>query len=80
MLDTRLTMELRKAAEDPNDLALSGSASGQEAGSSDDTITFYADGTADAQEIRLRDREGFQLALRINPITARVRITELERE
>ena len=80
VLDTRLTMELRKAAEDPNDLALSGSASGQEAGSSDDTISFYADGTADAQEIRLRDREGFQLALRINPITARVRITELERE
>ncbi len=80
VLDTRLTIELRKAAEDPSDPTLPGRAAGSDAGSSDDTICFYADGTADAQEIRLRDREGFQLALRINPITARVRITELERE
>jgi type II secretion system protein H len=44
----------------------------------DEAIAFYPDGTADAWEIHLRDRAGFQLALRINPITARVHIIELE--
>jgi prepilin-type N-terminal cleavage/methylation domain-containing protein len=43
-------------------------------------IIFNPDGTADAREIRLRDREGFRLSLRINPITARIRIVELPRE
>ena len=43
-------------------------------------IFFYPDGTADASEIVLRDRDGFRLALRINPVTARVRIIELARE
>src|SRR3569623_2656765 len=37
-------------------------------------IQFYADGTADAREILLRDSMGFELLLRINPITGRVRI------
>jgi len=46
----------------------------------DDAITFYPDGTADASEILLRDRDGFRVALRINPVTARVRIIELARE
>ena len=45
----------------------------------DDAITFYADGTADVCEILLQDRDGFRLALRINPATARVRVVELER-
>jgi type II secretion system protein H len=44
------------------------------------TVVFYPDGTADAAELLLRDREGFQLALRINPVTARVQIIELGRE
>ena len=43
-------------------------------------ISFYTDGTADAADIILRDREGFQLALRINSITARVTAHELGRE
>jgi prepilin-type N-terminal cleavage/methylation domain-containing protein len=43
-------------------------------------ISFYPDGTADSRELVLRDRDGFQLALRINPITARVRIVEQPRE
>ena len=46
----------------------------------DETIGFYADGTADAREIQLEDRDGFRLVLRINPTTARVRIVELERK
>ena len=33
---------------------------------------FYPDGTADAREIQLEDRDGFRLVLRINPTTARV--------
>jgi type II secretion system protein H len=44
------------------------------------TISFYPNGTADTAEILLRDREGFQLGLRINPITARVSVQELGRD
>lgn len=48
---------------------------------SDETaFAFYPDGTADAGEIRLTDQEGFRVALRINPVTARVRVLELPRE
>ena len=43
-------------------------------------ISFYPDGTADAIEIRLRDQAGFQMVLRLNPITARVRLSEPKRE
>ena len=43
-------------------------------------ISFYPDGTADHRELLLRDRDGFQLALRINPVTARVHIVEQPRE
>jgi prepilin-type N-terminal cleavage/methylation domain-containing protein len=43
-------------------------------------FTFYPDGTADAGEIRLQDREGFRIALRVNPVTARVRVLEVARE
>ena len=43
-------------------------------------ISFYPDGTADNRVLLLRDRDGFQLALRINPVTARVHIVEQPRE
>lgn len=76
-IDTRITIEIRKPAEDSPEASASPDAKDRKA---DDTISFYADGTADAQEILLRDRQGFRLALRINPITARVHIIELERE
>jgi type II secretion system protein H len=39
-----------------------------------DQITFYPDGTADAREIFLRDRNNLELSLRINPVTGRVRV------
>ncbi|HAV62769.1 MAG TPA: type II secretion system protein GspH [Verrucomicrobiales bacterium] len=42
-------------------------------------IRFFPDGTADGGELHLRDRQGFGLALRLNPITARVQAVELER-
>lgn len=81
-IDTRISIEIR-AAEDSSDVIEPTASSQGEAKRSDkrdDTISFYADGTADAQEILLRDRQGFRMALRINPITSRVHITELERE
>jgi prepilin-type N-terminal cleavage/methylation domain-containing protein len=46
----------------------------------DDTIAFHPDGTADERAIELRDPEGFGMALRINPITSRVQVLELERQ
>lgn len=83
-IDTRISIEIRKPGEDPAD------APGPEAPfasrddlpgrNSEETVAFYPDGTADAVEILLRDRDGFRLALRINPTTARVDIVELERE
>jgi Tfp pilus assembly protein FimT len=45
-----------------------------------DAISFYADGTADQREVELRDPEGFGLALRINPVTSRVQLIQLERQ
>lgn len=48
--------------------------------SQNEAICFYPDGTADVREVLLRDREGFRLALRINPITARVHVVDLGRE
>ena len=80
-IDTRITIEIRNADEDSVEPIAPGMTQepGDDSARRDETVSFYADGTADAQEIRLRDREGFGLALRINPITARVRIVELER-
>ncbi len=46
----------------------------------DNAVNFYPDGTADGREIDLRDRQGFGLALRLSPITARVEIIELARQ
>jgi len=45
-----------------------------------DSISFFPDGTADAAEIRLRDPGGFQLLLKLNPVTARVHVTEPQHE
>jgi type II secretion system protein H len=45
-----------------------------------DSISFYSDGTADAAELLLRDRQGYRMALRVNAVTAHVKILDLERE
>ena len=83
-LATRFSIEIHKAGDDAPEAAEqeSSQARGSSASSErqEDGITFYPDGTADASEIMLRDRDGFRLALRINPVTARVRIIELARE
>jgi type II secretion system protein H len=83
-LDTRITIDIQTPAAETSAAAEQeptpnpGDAKPVE--SSRDVISFYPDGTADAKEILLKDRDGFRLALRINPTTARVRIVELERE
>jgi hypothetical protein len=41
-----------------------------------DAVSFYTDGTADARDIRLRDRMGFQLLLQVNPNTGRVSVMD----
>ena len=83
-LDTRISIEIRRAEETPaaapEQQAPLLSAEDSRIRTDDEPIVFYPDGTADSREVRLRDREGFRLALRINPITARVDIVELERE
>jgi hypothetical protein len=83
-IDTRVSIEVRPAPQDAIDPiepgTLRGPVDDPPNGRQDETVSFYADGTADAQEILLRDRQGFRLALRINPITARVHIVELERQ
>jgi type II secretion system protein H len=82
-LDSRISIEIHKTSDEASEAA--GQESFQPRGGAPsepqgDGITFYPDGTADASEIVLRDRDGFRLALRINPVTARVRIIELARE
>lgn len=80
-IDSRISMELHRPGEGLSD----GSDQGEQSASTDNSlaqdtaIAFYPDGTADAAEVLLQDRDGFRLALRINPITARVNIVELER-
>lgn len=78
-LDSRITVEFLQPGEDPqtNENLIEPPASTVDAGGV--AISFYPDGTASAGEIRLRDREGFRLALRINPVTARVHVVEMDR-
>ena len=76
-LDTRIEIEVRKPMDDeePDAAERPDEPPGQR-----DALSFYPDGTADAAEIILRDREGFRLSLRINPTTGRVNIKELDPE
>ena len=82
--DTHISIQLRRPDEDSSrplheEVAPLAEAEARRQNGGE-AIAFYPDGTADAAEVVLRDREGFRLALRINPTTARVRIVELERE
>jgi type II secretion system protein H len=65
MFDSRISIRVRELGETET---------------ASDTVSFYADGTADNREVELRDRDGFGLALRVSPITSRVQIMELERQ
>ena len=82
-LDPRITV----AITDTEDLEATESSTetpaepGDEDAQKDSTaILFMPDGTTEKREIHLRDRQGFGLALRLNPITARVKLVQLERK
>jgi prepilin-type N-terminal cleavage/methylation domain-containing protein len=76
-LDPRIAITITPADENSPENDLGSNPADQSLPSA---ISFYPDGTADAMEIRLRDRDGFQLLLALNPITARVRVTEPQHE
>ena len=84
VLDRRISIEIRKQGETPPSVGDPGSSTVSEeeieVRNRGEGFAFYSDGTADGGEIVLRDRDGFRLTLRINPVTARVQIVELERQ
>ena len=77
-LDPRITIEFHQPEEIASDENAEAPGFGNDLGGI--AISFYPDGTADAGDIALRDREGFRLGLQINPVTARVHIVEMERQ
>jgi prepilin-type N-terminal cleavage/methylation domain-containing protein len=83
-LDSRITIQiLERGMNSPDD---AGEDPSRDSGERDDflsdpsaeALTFYPDGTADDRQIELADRDGFRLALRINPITSRVQVKAME--
>jgi type II secretion system protein H len=83
-LDTRVSVVIRASPENPS-APPEESQDGEMSEASPDpdqpgTIRFYPDGTADRKVIVLRGRDGSGLALRINPVTARVHLLELPPE
>lgn len=87
-IDPRITVDLhRLGAGSGNGIGTDGRRGGiptgmdsrVATGASATAIEFRPDGTADASEFVLQDRAGFRLALRLNPITSRIRISELPR-
>jgi hypothetical protein len=84
-LDPRISILLRQpemeAAEEAEQEPVEDSAEDAPPAPSrgEEAVSFYADGTADAREIVLTDSDGFRLALRVNPINARVEILEKAR-
>jgi type II secretion system protein H len=82
-IDNGITIKVRRTGDDSAGDVEPGAAPGPmaEHGSQPgNALSFYPDGTADAAEVVLRDRAGFGLRLRIDPVTARVEILELARE
>jgi type II secretion system protein H len=84
-LDRRISVEVRDATEVSTNATSEpvlpeATAMDQSNPDGANAISFYPDGTADDREVVLQDQEGFRLALRINPITARVNVIEMERQ
>lgn len=82
-LDTRISIQIHTLEEPPADSPETSAPIPDrttETGQQIDSVSFYPDGTADRAELLLRDRQGFRLALVINPITSRVKIVPLDRE
>lgn len=79
-LDPRIRVEFRPDGDASSDESSPAGVATTGSRSTEALISFYPDGTADAGEILLRDRDGFRLLLQINPVTARVHVVEMERE
>ena len=84
-LDTRITVEVHPSGENLSTSSaeiepVSAASEAPESPGTDQTIAFYPDGTADRADVVLQDRDHFRMALRINPVTARVRVVELPPE
>jgi hypothetical protein len=79
-LDSRISLEFRPPGEGLSTGDAAGGSPAESAAPRPVSIAFYPDGTADAGAIVLRDRQGHQLLLRINPVTARVRVEDVTRE
>lgn len=81
-LDRRIRITLEEIEEPPADENQEPAAEEPRgaATTAADTILFQPDGTTEKREIRLRDRQGFGVALRLNPITSRVKLVPLNRE
>jgi type II secretion system protein H len=77
-LDKRVAIQIHRADEDQS--VEMGQQNADQNLKQTETISFYPDGTADAALILLQDRQGFRLALRLNPITSRVNVLEMDRE
>jgi len=70
-VDPRIRLEVR-----PGDSSPGPDTAAADQPTAPDTISFYPDGTADSAEIQLSDRSGVTLRLRLNPVTARLRILD----
>ncbi len=83
-LDSRIAITiLEPGVTSPDDaggepLLDSGSAGQVPSNGLEEGVTFYPDGTAEAREIELADRDGHRLSLRINPVTSRVQIAAVQ--
>ena len=82
-LDPRITITIRQPGVNAPDDAggepslNSGNQGDFPSSRAEDAVEFYPDGTAEERLIELADRDGFRLALRINPVTSRVQIKAL---
>ncbi len=79
-LDERVFIEVHKPAEDAAAESEFDGSRGEPGPAANLGVEFYPDGTAQAADVLLRDRDGFRLCLRVSPVTARVRIIDLGRE
>jgi type II secretion system protein H len=77
-LDTRIKLAIREPEAELEEEAPV--VEERESKARSEVISFFADGTCDAREFLLRDREGVEMALRLNPITSHVRIMEVARK
>ena len=81
-IDQRITVQIEPAGPALSARPEAGQAPGSAPGlppPPSDAVAFYADGTADPVQVILQDRAGFRLALQVNPVTARVKVMELDR-